>query len=141
MREWGGKLAGATLRIAALIHIANCSELPWPAHETPITEKTMRAAVEIAEYLSKHAEAVYGQMGADATTQEAKYILKRIVKSGKSEFSKRDIIRLCKGHFGSSEEMDAPLRILEERGYIRQFEEPTKGRPSKRILKNPLYTD
>ena len=59
MRDWGAKLAGATLRLAAVLH---CVE-HGPAGR--IEGATIAAAVEIARYLVPHAEAVLNMMLAN----------------------------------------------------------------------------
>ena len=58
MRDWGAKLAGATLRLAAVLH---CVE-----HEPAglIALPTIVAAVNVARYLIPHAEVVLNMMSA-----------------------------------------------------------------------------
>ena len=58
MRDWGAKLAGATLRLAAVLH---CVEHGAAGY---IGGATIRAAVELAMYLVPHAEAVLNMMQA-----------------------------------------------------------------------------
>src|SRR5690606_14605846 len=57
MRDWGSKLAGATLRLAAVLH---CVEHGLTGE---VTTETLLAAVEIARALIPHAEAVLSLMG------------------------------------------------------------------------------
>lgn len=134
MRDWGGKIVGQTVRIAALMHAAEVGD---PV-ETPISEETMRGAVKIAECLSLHAEAAYQIMGADETQADAKYLWRRIEKLGLPEISKRDLFAKCQSKFERVEKMDPALAILKERGYVRIEEKQTGGRSSTRILANPL---
>ena len=58
MRDWGGKLAGATLRLAAVLHCVEHGVVGC------IGGATIAAAVEIARYLIPHAEAVLNMMQA-----------------------------------------------------------------------------
>ena len=113
MRDWGGKLVGAMVRIAALLHLSSFSV------DVPISAETMAAATGIAEFLGAHAEAAYQAMGADESIEDAKYLWRRIAASGEAEISKRDLFRLVRGKFKKAESMEAPLRVLAEYGYIR----------------------
>ena len=119
MRDWGGKLAGATVRIAALFHAAT---ITGAATETPISADTMMAAIAIAGVLSQHAEAAYQVMGADENTENAKYILARLSKCSDGYITRTDLTRLCCGKFDKTEDMTPALDILENRGYIRADE-------------------
>ena len=135
MRDWGGKLTGAMVRIAALLHLSG-----FPA-SVPISAETMAAATGIAECLSVHAEAAYQAMGADESIESAKYLWRRIANNGADEISKRDLFRLARGKFKKVEHMEAPLRVLVEYGYIRieDVERDGAGRKaSPKIKVNPL---
>ena len=135
MRDWGGKLVGAMVRIAALLHLSS-----FPAN-VPISAETMAAATGIAEFLGAHAEAAYQAMGADESIEDAKYLWRRIEASGEAEISKRDLFRLVRGKFKKAESMEAPLRVLAEYSYIRieDVERDGAGRKaSPKIKVNPL---
>jgi len=135
MRDWGGKLVGAMVRIAALLHLSSFSV------DVPISAETMAAATGIAEFLGAHAEAAYQAMGADESIEDAKYLWRRIAASGEAEISKRDLFRLVRGKFKKAESMEAPLRVLAEYGYIRveDVERDGAGRKaSPKIKVNPL---
>lgn len=135
IRDWGGKLVGAMIRIAGLLHAADSNGFPT---REPISADEMARAIRIAEFLGPHAEAAYQVMGADERQESAKYLLRRMLEIGKDSISKRDLFAACQTHFGKSENMTAPLQKLEEMGYIRMTETQTGGRPSKIILLNPL---
>ena len=135
MRDWGGKLVGAMVRIAALLHLSDFTV------EQPIGEMTMQAAIKIAEFLGPHAEAAYQAMGADGSMEEAKYLWRRIAASGEAEISKRDLFRLVRGKFKKAENMETPLRVLVEYGYIRIEDMDRDGagrKASPKIKVNPL---
>ena len=138
MQDWGGKLVGACVRIAALIHAGNAQGEPGAVLRTRISGDTMSAAVKIGEFLSMNAEAAYKVMGASEGYEDAKYLWRRIVENGKAELSRRDLFNVCKGKFKTVEQMQPSFQILIERGFIREEERKTGGRPTKRVTVNPL---
>ena len=134
MRDWGGKLTGALVRIAALMHAAEVQGNPA---ETPISPEVMAVATSIAEFLSAHAVAAYQVMGADEEYESARYLWRRIESSGQDEMSKRDLFRLCKGKFKRVEDMEPALQTLITMGYVREMDISTGGRPTKKLFFNP----
>ena len=138
IRDWGGKLVGATARIAALIHAA---EARINTAETLVNAETMRAAVEIAEYLGVHAMAAYQIIGADKDYTKAKYLLSKIKKLEQEVINKSELFDLCKGKVGfeTAKGLEPALQILADKHYIKVEEKQTgkKGRPSQMILINP----
>lgn len=138
MRDWGGKLVGAMVRIAALMHAAEVQGNPA---EIPVSPEVVEAAVKIAEFLGVHAMAAYQMMGADETQEEARYLWRRIESTGRDEISKRDLFAKCQGKFKKVENMEPALQTLIEMGYVRETEKSTGGRPSKSILVNPHTKD
>ena len=131
MQDWGGKLVGATMRIAALLHLSSFSV------DEPINAEVMSAAIRLAEFYGVHAQAVYQIMGADEEQAKAKYLWKRISENGADTISKRDLFNLCKGRFKRVDEMEPALQILFDMGYLREETIDTGGRPSKKLLVNP----
>lgn len=98
----------------------------------------MAGATSIAEFLSAHAVAAYQVMGADKSYDDAKYLWRRIERTEQAEISKRDLFNLCKGKFKRVTEMDPALQTLVEMGYVKEFEYTTGGRPTKKLIVNPL---
>ncbi len=141
MRDWGGKLVGACVRIAALIHAGTVQREPGAVVRLPVSGETMSAAVKIVEFLAANAEAVYKVMGASESYEDAKYLWRRITESGKSELSKRDLFNLCKGKFRTVDQMQPSFQILIERGFVREEERKTGGRPTKKVTINPMATN
>lgn len=135
IQDWAGKLVGAMVRIAALIHAA---EQKNPT-EIPITTETMAAAVDIAEYLGIHAMVAYQVMGLDKDYQNAKYLFEKIKKIGQDEITKSGLFDICKGKFLKVETMEPALRILADMNYIKMIDNRTgkKGRPGQKIIVNP----
>ena len=135
MRDWGGKLVGAMVRIAALMHAAVVQGSPA---ETPISPEVMGAAVGIAEFLGPHAEAAYQVMGADQDYEDAKYLWRRIEGTGQDELTKNELLQLTRGKFKKAENMEPALNTLIDMGYVRRENRKTGGRPSEIILVNPF---
>ena len=131
MQDWGGKLAGAVARIAGVLHMAEHAHdlpLPW---ETPISEHTLLSAIRIGRYFIPHAQHTYGQIGLDEDRELAQHILRLIRESGAPTISKRDLWRMTRGRLQTASLLDAPLRSLEYRGYIRKRPRPPgPGRPA-----------
>jgi hypothetical protein len=122
MGDWSGKLHGATLRIAGLLH---CME-HWSdmGSQSIISGETMRNAVKIGKYLLEHAKWAYSII-CDERLVKARYVLGKIVEDGGQTLSRRDILRLCR-KFDKVEELTPALNVLEEYGYIRRYiQEPT----------------
>ncbi|MBX3426609.1 MAG: DUF3987 domain-containing protein [Pirellulales bacterium] len=127
MRDWGAKLAGATLRLAAVLHCI--AHGPTGRIDAP----TLAAAIEIARYLVPHAEAVLNMMQAkeDSSDADARYVLRWIERHGRREFTKRDAHQHGKRRFPKADDIDAALGELTRRGYVRlrPAEAPGPGRP------------
>ena len=140
---WAAKLAGATCRLAALLHLASHLRDGWAR---PITADTFAAAVRLADYLIEHARAVFDLMGADPRIEDARWLLDWISRTNRTQFSRRDAHRAApRGRFAKATDLEPALRLLEEHGYLRRVDpapsqDPRgRGRPaSPRFLVNPL---
>ncbi len=126
IRDWGGKLAGATLRLAAAIHCAKQGTA-----EGRISVQTVSSAIEIAKYLIPHAERVLSLAGASRDDADAAYVLAWIRRHDKQEFGKREAQQQGKRRFPRADDIDPALESLAQRGYIRivQPQEYKSGRP------------
>jgi replicative DNA helicase len=140
---WAAKLAGATCRLAALLHLASHLREGWAQ---PISSNTFTAAIRLADYLIEHARAVFDLMGADPRTDDARWLLDWISRTGRIQFSRRDAhVAAPRGRFPKATDLEPVLRLLEEHCYLRRADpEPSRdphgrGRPaSPRFLVNPL---
>lgn len=139
--DWGGKLAGATVRLAGILHLAHHAESlskKWPSE---VSAATLEQAIKIARYLISHARMAYAEMAADQKIEDAKLVLRWIEKTNSSTFSKRDVFEGTKSRFKLVSALDPALKILEEHGYIQLEEVTTEKRPgrksSPRFLVNP----
>ena len=141
MTDWGGKLVGAVVRMAGLLHMAEYAGAvaPW---RNPISLNTISQAIHIGEYLIPHARAAFALMGTDEAIENAKAILRWIDQKGLDHFQRRDVQQAMRGRFKRAAEVDAPLAILIEHGMICQRpEEPSNGpdrSPSPMYDVNPL---
>jgi replicative DNA helicase len=142
MTDWGGKLVGAVIRIAGLLHMGDLAgvDAPWTV---PIPASTMERAIRIGRYLIPHAKAAFAQMAADEVTEQAKALLGWIKHKDLSSFTQRDAHQGMRSTFKSARDMELPLSMLLDRGFIRQrLEEQsgTSGRPpSPTFDVNPIW--
>jgi replicative DNA helicase len=140
---WAAKLAGATCRLAALLHLAGHLRDGW-AH--PIGANALAGAIRLADYLVEHARAVFDLMGADPRVGDARWLLDWISRTEQVQFSRRDAHQAARGRFRKATDLEPVLRLLEEHGYLRRVDhEPSpdpqgRGRPaSPRFVVNPLH--
>lgn len=139
IQDWAGKLAGAVVRIAGIIHMAANVDRPAPWEE-PIQKESLSCAVMLSDYLISHARAAYDEMGGNQEFDAAKHILKWITKSGLLHFTKREAHYSLQGRFKKADELDPALTVLMERGYIREIVEKKSGpgrKPSPAFEANP----
>lgn len=135
-RDWGAKLAGATLRIAALLH---CVE-DW--RKGSVERSTINSAVSIARSLIPHADAVLSLMQAKESPveEDAKYLVSWIKRHNKRRFTKTEAQHQCKRRFPKATDIDPVLQELVRRRYLRLWEPPNPGPgrpPSPRYISNP----
>jgi replicative DNA helicase len=137
---WAAKLAGATCRLAALLHLAGHLRDGWTQ---PIAANTFASAARLADYLIDHARAVFDLMGADPRVDDARWLLDWIVRTGRAQFSRRDAHAAAPcGRFRKATDLEPALTLLEEHGWLRRVDAdppgPKGGRPpSPRFLVNP----
>jgi len=84
---WAAKLAGATCRLAGLLHLAGHLRDGWAR---PIGADTFADAVLLADYLIEHARAVFDLMGADPRVDDARWLLDWINRTNRIQFTRRD---------------------------------------------------
>ncbi|MDX2040503.1 MAG: YfjI family protein [Acidobacteriota bacterium] len=140
LSDWAGKLAGAVLRIAGILHLTEHAGhfQNWPER---VSATTLKQAIEIGRYLIPHAQAAYAEMGADPEIEAAKFLLRWIEKNGGSEFTQRQAFEGTKSRFKKVENLKPALRLLAEQGFIRvatgQIESGRGRKPSQLFLVNP----
>ena len=134
--DWAGKLPGAVARIAALFHFARYGAAGIKGQ---VSAEDMQTAVNTGNALASHALAVFGLMGADPDIEGAKVIARWIKRQHLTDFTARDAHKNHKSRFPHAADIDRPLEVLAERGYIRALPiaEGQPGRPSRRFAVNP----
>ena len=137
LTDWAGKLPGAVIRIAALLHIARHALVrPW---EKEIGIEDMSAALRMADVLSIHALAVFDLMGADPALDGARAVLRWIEREGKPEFTFRDCHYAHKSKYKRTADLEPAIEVLIERQYIRlKVMKLLQGRPSRIYEVNPV---
>jgi replicative DNA helicase len=138
---WAAKLAGATCRLAGLLHLADHLRDGWAR---PINDETFAGAIRLADYLVEHARAVFDLMGADLRVDDARWLLDWIARTRQVQFTRRDAHHAApRGRFPKATDLDPALSLLQAHGYLRRVDAdpsgPKGGRPpSPRFLVNPL---
>lgn len=126
MSDWASKMAGAAVRLAGLLHLADTGA---DGIADPIAEPTMRAAVELSRYYLAHAQATFDAWTADPAHKGAKRVLAWIANGKTATFTRRELQRGL--GTARADELTGPIALLAEHGYIRERPtERTKGRPS-----------
>lgn len=116
VREWGSKLAGAVARIAGCLHAATASLAD------PISEATMRAAVELGDYYQAHAVAALSTSGEDEGTGRARMLLDYLTDKGLTRFKLRDLQRTGPKPLRKAADARPVLDDLAEKGWIREHQ-------------------
>jgi replicative DNA helicase len=137
---WAAKLAGATCRLAGLLHLAGHLCDGWAQ---PIAGDTFAGAARLAGYLVDHALAVFDLMGADPRVDDARWVLDWISRTNLTQFSRRDAHQAARGRFRKAADLEPALALLEEHEWVRRVDADLPGskggRPaSPRFLVNPL---
>lgn len=131
MADWAAKLAGAVVRIASILHLAEHAQrlTPWPER---VAAETMSRAIEIGHYFIPHARAAFAEMGADLQIENAKRLLRWIERTEQRSFSKRDAHQAHRGQFKKVTDIEPALELLEAHGYIRARTGDTDHRPGRK---------
>ena len=145
VRGWAGKVVGATVRIAGLLHL-----LQHGTTEDTITAESMRGAVTLGEYFTAHALHAFDEMAArDDDLELARRTVALIGRNPTfCEFSARELFTAApRSWMPDTATMDAALDKLVDYGWIMpqpelQRPEGKRGRtPSKRYRAHPWCHD
>jgi hypothetical protein len=143
LRDWGGKLAGLTARLAGILHLISIVD-PEPWRE-PVGLPAVDAAITLSRWAVPHAQAVLGLMcGGDRCVDDAIYLRRWLRSLDCPEFSRRDAQQHGRARFdGAPERLDEALELLVERGWIRPLMPIPAGPgrpPSVRFAVNPMLS-
>ncbi|SDH02596.1 YfjI family protein [Pseudonocardia oroxyli] len=131
MTDWASKLNGAIARLAGLLFLADVLPTGWGE---PIPPRHLDAAARLGHYFLGHALAVFDEMAADPETDDARHVLDWILRTGRTEFSRREAFSaLSRLRFRKVADLDPALQTLAEHGFLRQLEPPPgtrAGRPA-----------
>lgn len=137
IRDWAGKLPGQAIRIAGIYHVA---VEPEPM-KRPISGNTMRQALTLAAVLADHALLAFNFMGADPAVECGKRIWRWITDTRPEIFKARDAYQAIKGKYPKMDQVNAGLRVLVERAYIRPMPDQDRSgsgrKPSPAFEVNP----
>jgi len=137
LSDWGGKFAGVTARIAALIHLTRFVHEVEFAFQEPVCLDTMERAISIAKYALEHSLAAFKEMRTDTSSADAKKLINGIKKHGWEEFTRSDaMVKL--GFRGDV--LDGAISLLLDYQYIREADRGEirrRGRPAKKFIINP----
>lgn len=122
--DWGSKLPGAIARVAGIFALIQ-------GYSVICVDCVHRGKILIP-YLTDHSLAAFGMMGADPAKAKAKTLIKWFKRRRITKFSKRDAHKDNRAQFKKADELDEPLEMLEEYGWIRSEDDSVKqtaGRP------------
>lgn len=130
MKDWGGKLAGATLRIAAIIHCAGHRDQVGLGKD--INVATITAAQRIAQWSIPHATAALDLLGKsdNEAREDAEYLLRWLStdRSNNLTFDRRDAQRHGHRRFnGKPLRLDAAMNLLESTNHIAKLDRSKIG--------------
>jgi replicative DNA helicase len=123
--DWASKLIGTVARIAALLHAAEHLE---DGYQRPVSGGTMGRAIQVGEYFTQHALAVFDFMGADPAVEDARAVIGWIKRTRQPKFTRRELHRGMSARFRKAEDMHPALEMLAGNGWIRAAEKPASGR-------------
>jgi replicative DNA helicase len=139
---WAGKLVGAVLRLAGLLHMGLQSN-HFHSTAEPITEATIAHAWRLGGYFVAHAKHVFSRIGGDVPHTLLQYVLSVIKRAGLRAFSARDLHQKVKGRILTMPELDPVLEALVYHNYLREQDGPHRagpGRPgSQKYEVNPRW--
>ncbi|GAB7040704.1 MULTISPECIES: YfjI family protein [Catenuloplanes] len=117
VREWANKLAGTTIRLAGLLHVAHRPDDAW---RHPIDAGTMADAVKLAEFFVAHYQTARDMITADKATGPARHVLTRLIEKDVTTFTVRELHRSVRRQIRSAAEVAATLDNLAQLGWVRQ---------------------
>lgn len=134
--SWGAKLPGQLARLAGLFHLCESHE----SFTNIISAGTVQQAVGMAEYFISHAKRGFSHLEIDEDLRVAKRISAWITRKGITSFGRKQVFDAVKTTcLRRASQMDKPLGILEDQGYVQQVPPSPEqvGRPAQKYIVNP----
>ena len=145
LADWGAKLAGLVARLAGLFHVVDHLHMvngQVTLRSWQISTETMQAAIHIAEaFLIPHAKTAFLLMGADPALEQARRVLQLVANWPEDTISRRDVHQTLRATFPKPDDVNRPLALLAEHGYLDPVPVDASGpgrKPSPRFAINPL---
>lgn len=131
MADWAGKLAGAVVRMAGLLHLAG-DPFDIAPSKRAISADAMRGALELGTFYLAHAERIYRMFGGTPEARMAARIADWLKRNRVAEFSAGELYR----NFGLRKaEASGALALLEETGHIRRAADTEcRNRPGRKRI-------
>jgi len=115
---WASKLAGTTLRLAAILHAVDHVRDDGVLGVQVVDRPTMRRAVRLAQtWLVPHARVAFGR-APDSPHALAHRLLGRWLETKRGTWGEADMVQALKRH-AKADEVRAALALLAKRGYVR----------------------
>jgi hypothetical protein len=132
--DWGGKQAGLTARIAALLHLAH-NPTSWAG---AITTDIFTAARSITDYAAQHALTAFDRMGSDPVIDDAHVVLDWIERTHPTSFTVRELFTtLSRARFRKVSDLAPVLDLLEQHGHVHLA--PPPAHPGRGRKPSPTY--
>jgi len=125
--DWANKLAGATVRIAGLLQLADHALESDANAPLGVGPDPMHRALRITDYLVTHAQIAFDMMGADPIADLARYVLAWILRNGVTSFTRREAYMPLRARFKKPAELDPPLDLLIDHEIIRRRPDPPRS--------------
>lgn len=126
IKDWGGKLPGAVVRIAGLLHVAQHAAVGPEQH--PVSGDTVRRAIVIADYFAHHARQFFTRLSGRDHLGDARDVLAAIgrLAGDGEEVSRSALLQALRGQnrFATTADLTEPLSVLQDFGHLRLEERP-----------------
>jgi hypothetical protein len=135
------KLRGYCARLALIVHMLRVAA--GETEDQEVDGESVGRATRLVTYFQSHARKVHACVGADPRIPRAKTVLNWLRREKLTEFTKRAAHYALSGTFKTAEDLEPPLALLTQHGFIRprsQADRPGPGRkPSPAYEVNPLW--
>ena len=131
--EWAAKLAGAVVRLAGILHMADRAG-QGNGDPGEIDAPTVERAITLGSYFLEHALIAYRTMKTDPTVDDAADLgawITKQAKAGELTFSKRDAHHARQHRFESVTDLDPALDYLVAHNWIRPAVESSPRKPGR----------